>query len=312
MPRDKGGIGRTGKKHKKPATHDVYRQLKAEPVEGAAPAASLAVERLVEAREAAQAALEQHAQGASAQESAAEFEPPPIARDLRSVRERKGIGKPRRLYSPRRRLPSRAERDAERHETLMRYRRSNDWCMCAEIPGNHPVPGDPNFKEHSMFCPIYLCYAYEIGCCDGIEYSHEVGQFHGDAFHSLCECISPVFGDPLSGCLPQLRQRYQHNRDPRPFCSGPKQNEKGLYTFSGRSLKQCPIECPCWAMTHDSVDVDLPAGWGRYIPTCPFRPHGVSGRARGEHEAERRGHAIQWGPCANQLFGAHLPPPPPE
>ena len=52
MPRDKGGIGRTGKKHKKPATHDVYRQLKAEPVEGAAPAASLAVERLVEAREA--------------------------------------------------------------------------------------------------------------------------------------------------------------------------------------------------------------------------------------------------------------------
>ena len=60
MPRDKGGIGRTGKKHKKPATHDVCRRLKAEPVEGAAPAASLAVERLVEAREAAQAALEQH------------------------------------------------------------------------------------------------------------------------------------------------------------------------------------------------------------------------------------------------------------
>ena len=61
MPRDKGGIGRTGKKHKKPATHDVYRQLKAEPVEGAAPAASLAVERLVEARSEAVSRLGLHA-----------------------------------------------------------------------------------------------------------------------------------------------------------------------------------------------------------------------------------------------------------
>ena len=67
MPRDKGGIGRTGKKHKKPATHDVYRQLKPEPVEGAAPAASSA----------------------------------------------------------------------------------------EQIAGHHPVPGDTDFKEHSMFCPIF-------------------------------------------------------------------------------------------------------------------------------------------------------------
>ena len=240
MPRDKGGIGRTGKKHKKPATHDLRRQLKSEPDEGAAPAASRGVDRLHEAQEAVQAALRERA-GATA--GPADFEPPPIACGLRSVRERKGIGKPRRLYSPRRRLPSRAERDADRQRTL-NARGSNSWCMCAQIEGNHPVPGDPNFREHSMFCPIYLCYAYEIGCCDGVEYSYERGQFYGDTYHSPCECISPVFGDPLSGCLPNLRQRYQHNRDPRPFCSGPKDGEKGLYTFSGRSLKKCPIECP--------------------------------------------------------------------
>ena len=39
MPRDRGGIGRTGKKHKKKAIFDVHRQPKVEVVQESSPAA---------------------------------------------------------------------------------------------------------------------------------------------------------------------------------------------------------------------------------------------------------------------------------
>ena len=56
MPRKQGGIGRTGGKHKKPSAHDLHRQPKAELVEHAGAGPSRAVETLVRAMEAAEAA----------------------------------------------------------------------------------------------------------------------------------------------------------------------------------------------------------------------------------------------------------------
>ena len=56
MPRKQGGIGRTGGKHKKPSAHDLHRQPKAELVEHAGAGPSRAVETLVCAMEAAEAA----------------------------------------------------------------------------------------------------------------------------------------------------------------------------------------------------------------------------------------------------------------
>ena len=53
-------LSRSGKKHKKVATHDIHRQPKAEPVLGDTPAASSAVERLAAARACAESLLAQH------------------------------------------------------------------------------------------------------------------------------------------------------------------------------------------------------------------------------------------------------------
>lgn len=39
----------------------------------------------------------------------------------------------------------------------------NGACTCAA--SGEPAPGDPDFVEHCMFCQIYKCYAYEVGCC---------------------------------------------------------------------------------------------------------------------------------------------------
>ena len=290
------GLSRSGKKHKKLALHDIHRQLKPEPAEGAAPAASSAAHHLQNALKAVESELQAASAASAAPQAVAQPEPPPLACNVRSVRERKGACMPRPLGPYARRLPSRAERDAER-QSMLKLRGSNDWCECAQIAGHHPVPGDPNFKEHSMFCPIFQCYAYEIGCCDGLEYDYEQ-EFYGDAFYNLCRCMQPAlgnrqFGEPI---LSDRCERYQPDRNPLREWPGPKDNR-----YAGRSLKRCPMECPC----HDSESFLV--GWGRYVPLCPFRRHGVSGRARGELEAERRGYAIEWG---GGLFGAHLPPPP--
>ena len=73
------GLSRSGKKHKKPATHDIHRQFKAEPSDDAAPTAVLAVERLLNAQEAVQAALGEEAHVAALScvpQAPVKFEPP--------------------------------------------------------------------------------------------------------------------------------------------------------------------------------------------------------------------------------------------
>ena len=48
----------------------------------------------------------------------------------------------------------------ERHLRARIFRAwDNDACECAEL--GEPAPGASGFVEHSMFCPIFRCYAYE-------------------------------------------------------------------------------------------------------------------------------------------------------
>ena len=67
MPRAKGGIGRTGNKHKKKATHDIHRQLKAEGGEKAPDGPSRAEELLAAAQAAADALVAERLATAAAQ-----------------------------------------------------------------------------------------------------------------------------------------------------------------------------------------------------------------------------------------------------
>ena len=65
MPRDKGGIGRTGKKHKKKASHDIHRQPKAESGVQALAGTSCAEELLVAAQAVADATADGLAKAAA-------------------------------------------------------------------------------------------------------------------------------------------------------------------------------------------------------------------------------------------------------
>ena len=57
---------------------------------------------------------------------------------------------------------------------------SNDACTCKEAA-----------KGHAIWCQIYKCYAYEIGCCDPIMFME--GRY--GPFNLPCECIREAF-DP--------------------------------------------------------------------------------------------------------------------
>jgi len=54
----------------------------------------------------------------------------------------------------------RADRLKRELEKLHGY--DNSACDCRRL--RVAAPGDPDFVEHSPFCRVYKCYAYEIGC----------------------------------------------------------------------------------------------------------------------------------------------------
>ena len=68
---------------------------------------------------------------------------------------------------------------------------SNDACGCGDV--GELEPGDPNFVEHSMFCPIFKCYAYEIGCCDPDIRGETVQLMR--AHNRPCNCIRHAVGE---------------------------------------------------------------------------------------------------------------------
>jgi len=62
----------------------------------------------------------------------------------------------------------------ERHQRARIFAAwDNNACECADL--GEPAPGASDFVEHSMFCPIFRCYAYEVGCC-GPHYSRYAPQ----------------------------------------------------------------------------------------------------------------------------------------
>ena len=281
MPR-KLKLGRTGAKHEKPAAFDARRQPKAEG------ATSCAHETLSAALEATNAAM--HAADAAVMPP-----PPPRPRpplpvlpvnplNLRSVRERK-----RKLSVIERVRAAEVDlRLAQGFRQALWERGSNDWCECAGLGYSG--------SGHHFACPIYKCYAYEIGCCEGLWETPDRSDYWE------CECMASGFSVDVNAWPATPRERFT-----RPDS---KASEEGFWPRGcawleneyrpcwGRSMKPCPRECPC----HEACG-------GRYIPVCPFRPHGVSGRPRGEVIAEMKGHCIsmQWHGEFVPDFGEHLP-----
>ena len=166
-------LGRTGYKHQKVATHDIHRQAKAEG------GSSRAAELLCDAIEAANEAVLAHQSlpeptilnCASVCAPASAVPPPNPATflgepleplEIPSVRERtgqRGLGE----------AIAKMECDLERARAYARGlkdRGTNDCCDCAYY--GFPTPGHPCFIEHHLLCRIYKCYAYEVGCCDGL------------------------------------------------------------------------------------------------------------------------------------------------
>ena len=281
MPR-KLKLGRTGAKHQKPAEFDAHRQPKA------AGAASRAQETLLAALEATHAAISAPSAADAAtmpQPPAATSHPPLPANPLNlpSVRDRKR----QRSLSERVRKLEADSRQFQEFRRALWERGSNDWCECSAL--GYFGSG------HHFACPIYKCYAYEIGCCEGL---WECDDGHG---YLPCECMASGFQIDQIGMCPPPRPRERFRPDSRASEEGywPRgcaflDIENESRPCWGRSMKPCPRQCPC----------SQECG-GRYVPVCPFRPHGVSGRPRGEVMAEMKGHRIELEYC--HIFGEHLP-----
>lgn len=171
----------------------------------------------------------------------------------------------------------------------------NSMCDCAEMSA--PAPGEPDFIEHHMLCQIHRCYAYEIGCCDGVVFDDELTRLTDEEHVLPCMCIAPAFG------IPQCEGFWGHygEDDPRQRYTVGHRDDACWHepVHAGRNLK--PSKC-CVCGRPDPIPC-----LGRYVPMCPARRHAVSGKMRGDLVAEQRGHAIENG---WSFVGTHLPTPP--
>ena len=151
-------------------------------------------------------------------------------------------------------------RQAQQKASIM-ARYSNAACSCADL--GCPTPSDADFVDHSMFCQIHKCYAYEVGCCDGRVISVDE---NGDMQHCWdCNCVEYAFPPGIPELPDRVWNERRHVRGRRgdigwPECPG------------GRSLV-----CSC---------CDAPGG--PYVPLCPFRRHAGTGLCRGDLYASLR------------------------
>ena len=155
-----------------------------------------------------------------------------------------------------------------RRRAQLRREYCNVVCTCAEHgqPFHNVQAGvkSPDFVEHSMFCRMWHCYAYEARCCEVIV-GDTVDTMHIGA---PCECIEGAF-DPYADDMRSENARYvrghvdEYGKPDRPC------------RYGGELTCHC---CGCY---------------GRYVPTCPYRQHAVTGEIRGddwyEMQGERRG-----------------------
>ena len=153
----------------------------------------------------------------------------------------------------------------------------NAWCDCGDR-------GVALLGQHDMFCQLHKCYAAEIGCCSG-----------RDSLNMDMPCSCKGFlisypGSQFQMCAEPNFREGRHIRAPWP-------DRRMRYWPTPQEPGRRVNQCSC----------DNGEAYGRYVPLCPYHAHGVSGKPRGEHAAERRGHAIV---IDGDWFGIHLRPPP--
>ena len=136
----------------------------------------------------------------------------------------------------------------------------NGVCTC-EKDG---VPSASTETAHSMFCQLYRCYAYEAGGCDGRVDPPKSKDDPTIMTGWECECIQFAFdpdydigGENADLLISRSRRHVRSHVD-----------EYGLIDRPGGRALRCNCECNYVG--------------GPYVPMCPFRPHGVTGLARGD------------------------------
>ena len=76
-------------------------------------------------------------------------------------------------------------------ELKSKYHYNNGICNCQDAG----LPSSGRDEDHSMFCQLYKCYAYEVGCCDGRVYAPKSKADPTMTWWWDCECIEYAF-DP--------------------------------------------------------------------------------------------------------------------
>ena len=125
---------------------------------------------------------------------------------------------------------------------------SNDACTCGVAP------------EHSMFCQIYRCYAYEVGCCDpDICPRMSCGEWEIGK-PDQCICIEDVFHPPeWEDDCSHLRFRPwvdRYGRRPQFWDRESERYRSVGVSFGMRACTRCLDGC------------GLP---GTYVSLCPFQ-----------------------------------------
>ena len=158
-------------------------------------------------------------------------------------------------------LPDLSRLQVEQKAALKRKRPYiNGVCTC-EKDG---VPSASTETAHSMFCQLYRCYAYEAGGCDGRVDPPKSKDDPTIMTGWECECIQFAFdpdydtgGENADLLISRSRRHVRSHVD-----------EYGLIDRPGGRALRCNCECNYVG--------------GPYVPMCPFRPHGVTGLARGD------------------------------
>ena len=169
MPRDKGGIGRTGRKHKKKAVFDVRRQPKLERMKELPPATPPPAPEALPAAPAKEE--EPPSEQPIPQELCLDEDP-----DLFLPRSRSGFDVSMEYMLSKRiadawRPKSHRERELLARQIIIGHEENAEVCTCEH--GSRAV-GTP-----SWLCRERRCYAYEIGMCEeeGCQYPGEAGCF---------------------------------------------------------------------------------------------------------------------------------------
>ena len=148
----------------------------------------------------------------------------------------------------------------QRAELLRKRPYINGICTCG-VGGS---PSASNEDRHSMFCKLYKCYSYEASCCEGRVIAPRSKDDPTMISWWDCDCIEYAF-DPLYDLGGEFAESLLRRAR---RCTPGHRDEDGFVDRPGGRALHCNCECGYLG--------------GPYIPMCPFRPHGVTGLARGD------------------------------